>query len=69
MIYNDSSAKDDAHTIGENAATRYSSAERMNNMTVVISSPIIPNRRASGPRNVLASTPALDITCATESST
>ena len=49
---------DDDHTIGANAATRYSSDDRMNSTTVVTSNPTIPNSRASGPRNVVASPPA-----------
>ena len=50
---------DDDHTIGANAATRYSSDDRMNSTTVVTSSPTMPNSSASGPRNVVASPPAL----------
>ncbi len=60
---------DEDQTIGANAATRYSSDDRMKSTTVVTSSPIIPNSRASGPRNVVASPPALLIVRARPSST
>ncbi len=60
---------DDDHTIGANAATRYSSDERMNSTTVVTSRPIIPNSNANGPRNVVPSAPGDPITSARPSNT
>ncbi len=60
---------DDDHTIGENAATRYSSDDRMNSTTVVTSSPTIPNNKASGPMNVAPNVDEVPITVAKPSST
>ena len=60
---------DDAHTIGENAATRYSIEDRRNSTTVVTIRPIIPKSKASGPRNVVASPPDDTIVAARPSST